>query len=130
MSDTTISVPAHPEYLHVLRSVMASVAANLDFSFERIENLQMAVDEACAQLLALSSTESVLTVRASPRADGLEVAASIDAHAGAWPPVGIESTLAWKVLSTLAGEIDFQRSGEETVLRLIMRSSTFPARRE
>jgi serine/threonine-protein kinase RsbW len=128
LSETTISVPARPEYLHVLRSVMASVAANLDFSFEKIEDLRMAVDEACTQLLALSSNECMLTVRARPLADGLEVDASIDAEAAAWPPDGIRSTLAWKILSTLAGQIDFRQSEGETALRLIVRSPISPAK--
>ncbi|MGH2733623.1 MAG: ATP-binding protein, partial [Actinomycetota bacterium] len=128
VSDITISVPAHPEYLHVLRSVMASVAASFDFSLERIDDLRMAVDEACAQLLAVSSSENMLTVRAKRLSDGLDVAASTDAHGVAWPPRGIESTFAWKILSTLVGEIDFRQSTEGAIVRFTMRSPISPAK--
>jgi serine/threonine-protein kinase RsbW len=126
VSDTTISVPARPEYLHVLRSVVASMAVILDFSLEKIEDLRMAVDEACTQLLALPSGQA-LTVRARAQAGQLHVTASIDAPAVTWPPLGIESTLAWKILSTLADEIDFVRSEENTSVRLVIRSSISPA---
>ncbi len=122
-----VSVPAQPEYLHVLRSVMASMAASLDFSLETIEDLRMAVDEACTQLLTLSSPERVLTVRASAQPSRLELTASIDAPAVAWPPAGVESTLAWKILSTLADEVDFGQSPEATSVRLVMRSPISPA---
>jgi hypothetical protein len=44
----TVTVPARAEFLHLIRSVVASVAARRDLSIDAIEDLRLAVDEACA----------------------------------------------------------------------------------
>nr|WP_146211096.1 anti-sigma regulatory factor [Quadrisphaera granulorum] len=44
-------VPAAPEYLSVLRTATAGLAARLDLTIDEIEDLRIAVDEACALVL-------------------------------------------------------------------------------
>ena len=46
-----ISMPASSAYLAVLRTATAGLAARLDFTIDEIEDLRIAVDEACAMLL-------------------------------------------------------------------------------
>ena len=48
----TIKLPAAGAYLSVLRTATAGLAARLDFTLDEIEDLRIAVDEACAMLLA------------------------------------------------------------------------------
>jgi serine/threonine-protein kinase RsbW len=47
-----LRLPAVGAYLSVLRTATASLASRLDFTIDDIEDLRIAVDEACAMLLA------------------------------------------------------------------------------
>jgi len=129
MADVTVSVPAKPEFVHVLRSVVASVAARASFTFDEIDDLRLAVDEACAQLLAFPPPATTLELRiAFGDAGTIEVVASTDADAGAaiWPPEGAERTLTWQVLSALADEARFESAGARPGLRIIKHRETAP----
>ena len=53
--DIDITVPADGAYLSVLRIAAAGLAARLDFTLDDIEDLRVAVDEACSILLAQAS---------------------------------------------------------------------------
>lgn len=103
-------VPAKPEFVHILRSVAASVAARLDFPFDVIEDLRLAVDEACAQLLAIRPRASNLDVSIGMTDKGIEIVASADSHPSQWPPPGAEDGLAWKLLGVLIDEVRFTTS--------------------
>ncbi len=46
-----VCMPAEGAYLSVLRTATAGLAARLDFTLDEIEDLRIAVDEACAMLL-------------------------------------------------------------------------------
>ncbi len=46
-----LRVPADPAYLAVIRTATAGVAMRLDLTLDEIEDLRIAVDEACALLL-------------------------------------------------------------------------------
>ena len=46
-----LRLPAVGAYLSVLRTATAGLAARLDFTLDEIEDLRIAVDEACAMLL-------------------------------------------------------------------------------
>ena len=64
-----LRLPAVGAYLSVLRTATAGLAARLDFTLEEIEDLRIAVDEACALLLpsAVPGAELDCDVRAVPR---------------------------------------------------------------
>jgi serine/threonine-protein kinase RsbW len=122
MSDVSVRVPARPDFVHVLRSVIASVAARADLSIDDIEDLRLAVDEACAHLLAIRGFPTTLTMRVAVLADGgIEVATSVDIDDATWPPGGAERSLAWQVLSALADEARFELVDGRPVVRLIKR---------
>lgn len=46
-----LSVPASPAYVAVVRTATAGLAARVDITLDRIEDLRIAVDEACALLV-------------------------------------------------------------------------------
>ncbi|MGH3169414.1 MAG: hypothetical protein ACRDN0_26480, partial [Trebonia sp.] len=46
-----VRMPAESAYLSVLRTATAGLAARLDFTLDEIEDLRIAIDEACAMLL-------------------------------------------------------------------------------
>ena len=47
-----VRMPAEGAYLSVLRTATAGLAARLDFTLDEIEDLRIAIDEACAMLLS------------------------------------------------------------------------------
>jgi serine/threonine-protein kinase RsbW len=51
-----LDIPAHPAYVAVVRTAAAGLAARADLTLDRIEDLRIAVDEACALLLHRTST--------------------------------------------------------------------------
>lgn len=112
----TVSVPAHPRYVQIVRTVLSGVAARLDFPYDAIEDLKILVDEACAQLLP--HRPETLTVAVRPWDDRLEVTISADVDVATWPPDGAERTLAWQVLNALADEAAWERADGSPALRL------------
>ena len=58
----TIRMPAEGAYLSVLRTATAGLAARLDFTLDEIEDLRIAVDEACGMLLAQAAPGAELSV--------------------------------------------------------------------
>jgi serine/threonine-protein kinase RsbW len=119
-SDTvTITVPARSAFLHVVRSVVGTVAAKANLTVDEIEDLRIAVDEACAQLLSLHGSE--ITVRVARTAVGVEVLCTTDGPALIWPPEGVEHTLAAQVLHGLTDEARWERDGEGPAVRIVKR---------
>ncbi|TXR58102.1 anti-sigma regulatory factor [Quadrisphaera setariae] len=68
-------VPAAPEYLSVLRTATAGLAARLDLTIDEIEDLRIAVDEACALVLGPQALDG------SPDLHAVEPGAAPDASA-------------------------------------------------
>ncbi|HEV3475392.1 MAG TPA: ATP-binding protein [Actinomycetota bacterium] len=119
-ADVTVTVPAAPEFVRVVRFVAASVGAAMDLTYDRIEDLRLAVDEACDQLLALPGDDAMLTVRVTPTGTGVRVFACTDAPAspGTWPPTGFQEGLAWRVLTGLADDVAFELTDEGASVRM------------
>ena len=82
----TVSVPPESGSVQVLRAVTASVAARMNMPFDGIEDLRLAVDEACAQLL--SARGSAITVEIAPSGEGVETLCSTDADVAVWQVEG------------------------------------------
>ena len=97
----SVSVPARAGSVHVLRAVTTSVAARLPIPLDGIEDLRLAVDEACAWLLARGRSATGMTLRLRPLDDRLEAEVSVDAGDGPWPPPDLEKSLPWRILSAL-----------------------------
>ena len=99
----TVRLPAQSAYLSVLRTVTAGLAARLDFTLDEIEDLRIAVDEACAMLLAEADEDSRLECEFTLSPDTMTIAVSARSRLGR-PPA--KDTFAWTVLSALAGSVD------------------------
>jgi serine/threonine-protein kinase RsbW len=98
-----IRLPADSAYLSVLRTATAGLAARLDFTLDEIEDLRIAVDEACAMLLPHAIETAQLTCRVRLDPTTLEVTVTIPTTRGQLPE---RDTFSWTVLSALAGEVD------------------------
>jgi serine/threonine-protein kinase RsbW len=111
-------IPARAEFVHVLRSVVASAAAHMNLSVDSIDDLRLSVDEACAQLLKAVPGASMLEVSIARTGLDVEVVVSADGDPGPWPPDRHERSLAWQVLSGLSDEVTFERSPSGPAVRL------------
>ncbi len=99
----TIRMPAEGAYLSVLRTATAGLAARLDFTLDEIEDLRIAVDEACGMLLAQAARGADLECDFTLGEDRMSIAVSTLA---AQPRPPARDTFAWTVLSALAGSAD------------------------
>ena len=107
-----IRLPAESAYLSVLRTATAGLAARLDFTLDEIEDLRIAVDEACAMLLPHGVETAQLTCRFELTPETLEVTVSLPTTRGQLPE---RDTFSWTVLSALAGEVDTGQDDERNV---------------
>jgi serine/threonine-protein kinase RsbW len=113
-----LTIPAAGAYLSVLRTATAGLAARLDFTLDEIEDLRIAVDEACGMLLPGARPGTELRCAFSLDADRIGVEVSVPA--GSTTPPSRE-TFAWTVLSALAGEVDADDSNGRVAIRLVKR---------
>jgi serine/threonine-protein kinase RsbW len=120
--DVKIVVPAKPDYVRLLRAVTAGLAARLEFTYDRIEDLRLAVSEACATLLAMPWDADILVLRLFATDSRVTAVVCSDADPGpdGWPPVEPERTLAWRVLSGLTDTAAFEVGEEGPAVRLEM----------
>ena len=107
-----VRLPAAGAYLSVLRTATAGLAARLDFTLDEIEDLRIAVDEACAILLQQAVPGSVLSCMFMLVGDSLKVTVSAPTTDGRAPE---RDTFAWTVLSALAGEVESTVEPDKTV---------------
>ena len=98
-----LRLPAAGAYLSVLRTATASLASRLDFTIDDIEDLRIAVDEACAMLLNQAVAGADLECSFELTGDAIDVAVSVLTLDGEQPS---RDTFAWTVLTALAGEVD------------------------
>ena len=101
LEQITVSVPAGGERVHVLRAVTAAVASRMRMSFDAIEDLRLAVDEASAWLLGANPGATSLSLRLLPSDDRLEAVVAVNVSGGRWPPPDVEQGLPWRILTAL-----------------------------
>jgi serine/threonine-protein kinase RsbW len=107
-----ITLPAQSAYLSVLRTATAGLAARLDFTIDEIEDLRIAVDEACAMLLPQAVSGADITCEFHLEEGAIRVAVSVGTVDGQQPS---RDTFAWTVLSALAGDVDSSADAEQRV---------------
>lgn len=109
-----LRVPADPAYLAVIRTATAGLAARMNLTLDEIEDMRIAVDEACVLLLpehqgeaqflhaAFTITETSLDVQVSGPATTL--------------PDG--TNFAWSVLEALVGHVETGTAATGSWIRL------------
>jgi serine/threonine-protein kinase RsbW len=97
-----LRMSANPTQLSIVRAVAADIAMRQDFDLDSIEDLKLAVDEACSTLIALAAPEAVLSARFVV-ADGVVQVATHVASKRSSPPD--RESFGWRVLSALVDSV-------------------------
>ena len=117
-----LTVPADGGYLGVLRTATAGLAARLHFALDEIEDLRIAVDEACAMLLNIATRHAELRCRFSVTDDALSVEVTVPTVPGARLPAA--TSFAWKVLTALTTLATAETTGADATIRLLTRRTS------
>jgi serine/threonine-protein kinase RsbW len=118
-----LRLPADGAYLSVLRTAAAGLASRLNFTLDDIEDLRIAVDEACAMLLPKAEAGAILECAFELKPGELDIAVSLPTTDAALPS---RDTFAWTVLTALAGEVDATVDGHKVTITMAKRSATSP----
>jgi serine/threonine-protein kinase RsbW len=101
-----VRIPADVVYVSTLRLAAASLAARCDLTIDDIEDLRLAVDEACALLLPHAVPETALEARFMLATGRLEVETCVSTSGDSEPD---RSGFAWTVLGALASSVDVRK---------------------
>jgi serine/threonine-protein kinase RsbW len=115
-SSVHLEIPASGAYLAVARAAATGLAAQLHFTYDQIDDLRIAVDEACTQLMARRG--SAETIQLAYHLDGseLSVEASVDAHDRGGPLE--RDTFAWQILTAVTDEVVERDLGSRLLIKL------------
>ena len=110
LKDTTVShspdvelrLPAESAYVAVLRMTTAGLAARLDFTLDDIEDLRMAVGEACALVLENADPGGDLHANFDLSDGSIRVSVSADSSSEADPD---QDSFGWQVLTALTSDV-------------------------
>ncbi|MDQ3629485.1 MAG: anti-sigma regulatory factor [Actinomycetota bacterium] len=106
-TEIELEVPAAGEYLSVLRTAAAGLAARMDFTLDDIEDLRIAVDEASSMLLAQANPGTRLRCRFVLGDDTVTFSASVRTSR---PQLPSKEGFAWTVLTAVASSVDVRLS--------------------
>ena len=101
-NEVQLRMPADGAFVSALRTLTAGLAARCDLTIDQIEDLRIAVDEACSLLLPHMAAPAHLTADFTLEPGAIRVVASVPADPSAKPDQG---GLAWTVLSALADDL-------------------------
>ena len=118
--DVELRIPADSAYLSVLRTATAGLAARLDFTLDDIEDLRIAVDEACAMVLPQARADSDLTCSFELAPTRLTVAVTAECESPRPPD---KDGFAWTVLAALTSDVRAEVSGDHLTVTLARATS-------
>ena len=96
-----IRLTAGSEYLSTVRAVAADLALQQDMTLDEVDDLRLAVDEACSMLVPLALPGAELVCRFSLGIEEIRVRCSVPSD-GQRPPV---DGFPWQVLVTLTDAV-------------------------
>jgi serine/threonine-protein kinase RsbW len=116
--DVSLRIPADSAYLTILRTATAGLAARLDFTLDDIEDLRIAVDEACALILPQATLGSDLDCGFMVQPDSLTVEVTANSPE---PRLPSRQGFAWTVLTALSSQVDARTDAEAVTVSLTRR---------
>lgn len=108
-SDVELRLPAQSPYVSVLRMTTAGLAARFDFTLDDLEDLRMAVGEACALLLEHADEHSEFT--ANYYLDDRRIDLRVSMNSAESAPATDRDSFSWQVLSALVDDLSEHTTG-------------------
>jgi anti-sigma regulatory factor (Ser/Thr protein kinase) len=115
----TVTVPADAGVVQLLRTIVAGVGARVGMTYDSIDDLRLAAQEAVGQIMLVTGSNGSISMSVETSERGLELRLSTDRVIGAWPPPGIEGSLAWTILSTLVSDVSLGGEDGAASVRLV-----------
>jgi serine/threonine-protein kinase RsbW len=117
-----VRVPARPDFVRVLRAVASSVAARGEMSFDAVEEIRIAVDEAATLMLGLRSDGAgTLAMSLEPFGNGLRARITLTPGAIPRDPDELRTSWPWRVLAGLCDDVVFEPIAEHPSIRFMTR---------
>jgi serine/threonine-protein kinase RsbW len=102
-----LRVPTTPTQLPAVRAMAGDLAMRMDYDLDSVEDLRLAVDEACATLAQIAAGDARLTVVFETSRAGLHIDAWVPTPEGTEAP---RDGFGWAVLATLVDAVDGRSS--------------------
>ncbi len=113
-----LDLPAQPGYVAVARSVVTSAATGLDgLDAERLDDLRLAVSEACTSVVALGAVSRVL-IRCRYDEHTLEVSIEDDGPVSPRERLTDGDDLALQLLTALVDDLELDEGPDGNAIRL------------
>lgn len=107
-----LRVPTTAGQLPAVRAMAADLAMRMDYDLDAVEDLRLAVDEACATLTQVAIGGEPLTVVFETTRGGLHIEAWVPSADGTEVPT---DGFGWAVLETLVDAVSGRRSTQSVV---------------
>lgn len=124
-----MTIPARPEYVGVVRLAAAAIAGRMAFGYDEVEDLKVAVSEACSEAILSGGSEVEIQFAVNPDRLEVQVAGGVG-RAGApaedsAPPEDsvLEPELGLLLMRVLMDEVRTERQGTRQIYRLVKRLS-------
>ena len=108
-----LRVPTSPTQLPAVRAMAGDLAMRMDFDLDAVEDLRLAVDEACATLSSVALGDAPLTVVFEATREGLRIDAWVPTENGVDVP---RDGFGWAILQTLVDTVEAGPGTQATVL--------------
>lgn len=124
----TLTIPARSDHLRFARLMAVGLATRLDFDYDTIEDLRIAVSELCTALVGACQEDGEITL--TYRSEGLDVLV-IEARAAYGPGAGggaAPDELLAPILESVAEEHHLDLGDNEATFMLRMRAASVDVR--
>ncbi|HEX3300121.1 MAG TPA: hypothetical protein VHW68_08415 [Actinomycetota bacterium] len=99
----SVTVPATPDAIDVLRSVAGVVAGRTPMGFDRVDDLRLAVSEAAGRLIQAGGAAGTIREEIAVEDAGVRIDLTMPAaEIGRWPIGPNIDAFSWVVIDTLA----------------------------
>ena len=129
--EITLRLPGRPEYLLVARLAISGVATRMDFPAEAVEDIKLAISEACTYLLErIGSLEPSpeLVVRCTLQSEALSIEVSAEVPTGQTASPQAETAeltgLGMLIMQCVMDEVELVQATPSLRIRMVKRRLT------
>ncbi len=115
--EVRLSLPADAGYAGVARLTAAGLAARSGCTYDDIEDIRIAVGEACSMLIGLHERHGSIEVAFDVGDDALAVRMTGDFGAGALPTDGDVAALSDQILAAVVDDYEYEPSAHTVRFR-------------